>query len=61
MEETKNLAPGSVKSYEDLAKAVGMYKILLVSKNTVTGWIDLDSMASFGYPTYSMLSNSITL
>ena len=49
MEETKNLAPGSVKSYEDLAKAVGMYKILLVSKNTVTGWIDLDSMASFGY------------
>lgn len=35
VEETKNLAPGSVKSYEDLAKAVGMYKILLVSKNTV--------------------------
>ena len=39
VEETKGSAPGSVKSYEDLAKAVGMYKILLVSKNTVTGWL----------------------
>lgn len=35
VEETRGSAPGSVKSNEDLAKAVGMYKILLVSKNTV--------------------------
>lgn len=35
VEEMKGSAPGSVKSYEDLARAVGMYKILLVSKNTV--------------------------
>ena len=38
VEEINGKDAGSVKSYEDLAKAVGMYKILLVTKNTVTGF-----------------------
>lgn len=37
VESAEGSSAGSVKSYEELAKAVGMYKTLMVTKNTVTG------------------------